>query len=264
MLGLTLMVALTAAPLKVGVPEFRGVNVSDQTISFYSEHFAQNLRTNGLTVVTSREIAAIIGMERQKQLLGCDEGNSCLAELANALGADAIVLGDLGRFGNTFQANVKVLSASNGQVLAMGSQRVDGEVKVLDALAQLGRALSRAVFEESGRARTALARPSLRSWAWVPLVSGGLLAGGGAMLFGLARADHAALTGMGEPLSDAAAIALRDGGFAKQTAGVVGMAVGVAGLGLGLAFLLLGAPVEAVVALTPLEGGVMISRAWMF
>ena len=39
-----------------------------------------------IRVMTSGEVAQVIGLERQKQLLGCSEtGASCMAELAGAL-----------------------------------------------------------------------------------------------------------------------------------------------------------------------------------
>lgn len=59
-----------------------------------SEVLATHLREHGLKVMTGRDIGAVLGLERQKQLLGCmDDSTSCSAELAGALGVGALVVG---------------------------------------------------------------------------------------------------------------------------------------------------------------------------
>ena len=49
-------------------------------------------RRPGAEVVSGAEIRSLIGFERQKQLLGCKEDSSCIAEMGGALGASGFVL----------------------------------------------------------------------------------------------------------------------------------------------------------------------------
>lgn len=269
MRALALLVWLSAAaafaeapPLRLAIPGLQGVNVSGDALSFYSEHLAQNLRAPGLNVVTAREIGTLLGLERQKALLGCnDQANSCVAELANALGADAVVLGDIARFDDTFQLNAKVVSAADATVLAQGSRRVRGEVETLEALAALARELGRAVFEKRGRPVPAELRAtsgggsSVRKLGWAPLLGGAAVAAGGGVLLFLAQNDYAALAGTGTPLSEPQSVALRDGGAAKQLAGGVCLGVGLAAVAVGAGLLLFGPADAPAVTVSPVPGG---------
>src|SRR5690242_5299342 len=110
---LALLVATSASPrtVKIAAPGLSGVNLPDALVGFYSEQLAEHLRDNGIEVVTGREMAALMGLERQRQLVGCAaDSNNCLAELANALGVDGLLVGDVARLGSRFQLSVKVLS----------------------------------------------------------------------------------------------------------------------------------------------------------
>ncbi len=256
--------ARAEAPLRVGVSQLQGVNVPADALGFYAEHLAQNLAAPGLTVVTAREIATILGMERQRQMLGCETSSECVAELANALGVDAIVVGDVARFGDTYQINVKALAAVNAKVLASGSARVQGDVATLDAVAGLGRQLARELFRAKGRAvpvelSGAAATPSAsgRPWKWVTLGVAGASAIAGAVLYGLARADFEALTGSGAPLSLASAAEVRDAGASKQTASAVLAAVAVLSLAGSLWLFAVDGSGETRVSLVPGPDGVV-------
>ncbi len=74
-------------------------------------------RGDGSVVVGADEIRAMIGFERQRQLLGCQESGSCLAEIGGALGAERLLLGSLSRFGNKYVLDLKLLQAKSGKVL---------------------------------------------------------------------------------------------------------------------------------------------------
>jgi tetratricopeptide (TPR) repeat protein len=90
---------------------------------------------SGATVVGADEIRAMIGLEHQKQLLGCTE-SSCLAEIGGALGADRLVIGSLSRFGETYLLDLKLLDSHTAKVLAEGSARFQQEDALPDAVAQ--------------------------------------------------------------------------------------------------------------------------------
>lgn len=135
LLLLAVAAAPTERPIQIAVPGFSPVNVTPEVASFYSEHFATKLQTSGAGVVTQKQMQTLLGLERQKQLLGCaSEAESCLAELSNALGVDAVVQGEIGKFADSFQLNVKIIDARTAKPLSILSERVTGEDKVLDLL----------------------------------------------------------------------------------------------------------------------------------
>lgn len=210
--------------VRVAVVPFSGVGVPADALSFDAEHLAQSARAPGLLVITSREIGTLIGLERQRQLMGCDSANSsCIAELAAALGAEAVVVGDIGHFDKTYQINVKVLSGSDAHVLVSRSTRVEGELAVLDALTVIGHSLAAAILTDRKLpvpSEISRAPEGARPWGWLPVGLGVVLGGVGGLMLGLASADAAALTGPGSSLTATQADTLRDNGRLKQGLGV--------------------------------------------
>lgn len=70
----------------------------------------QFVKASGITVVGPAEIATVIGFEKQKELLGCDEG-SCFAEIGGALGVRYLVSGRFAKFGNSHLITVRLVDA---------------------------------------------------------------------------------------------------------------------------------------------------------
>ena len=72
--------------------KFTVVGIDPQVADAYSDHFVTLLgRDRRLSLTTQKDISQVLGLERQRELLGCTDGKvSCLAELAGALGVDAI------------------------------------------------------------------------------------------------------------------------------------------------------------------------------
>lgn len=52
-------------------------------------------KLEGVSAIGMEEITQMISLEAQKQIMGCDESESCLAEIAGALGVDEIITGQL-------------------------------------------------------------------------------------------------------------------------------------------------------------------------
>src|SRR6185295_5852068 len=109
---LAALVALLATadslPVRLASPGFSLVGLSDQKGALFVEHLNKQLELRGVSVTGKNDIAALLGLERQKQLLGCsDEQASCLAELAGALGVDGLLTGSLGKVGNGYVVEVK-------------------------------------------------------------------------------------------------------------------------------------------------------------
>lgn len=70
----------------------------------------------GVKVTSADQVRAILGLERQKALLGCSDG-SCLAEISGALGVRYVLQGRLDKFGKTLVLTAAVLDTRNAQAL---------------------------------------------------------------------------------------------------------------------------------------------------
>jgi hypothetical protein len=96
-------------------------------------------RRPSLLVTTQDDIKALLGFERQKELLGCAAA-SCLAEIGGALGVDQMVTGSLSHVGGNQLLVVRLVDVHKGVVLREVSRRLPGgteeasETALLDGL----------------------------------------------------------------------------------------------------------------------------------
>ena len=129
-----LLTLLTAAPFKLAAPVVSYVGVDEKTGAVYLDYFSQQLGSHpGLSVVTSGELSSLMGLERQKELLGCAT-SECSAELAGALGVDALVTGSIARAAGGYVINLKIIRARDGSALGIYSTRVATEAALFDYL----------------------------------------------------------------------------------------------------------------------------------
>lgn len=91
-------------------------------------------RAKDAQVIGSAEISTLLGLEKQKALLGCHD-EACMVEIAGALGAEEIVAGRLAKIGKTFVLELRRMDARKAQVTASATRTVTGEEDaILDAL----------------------------------------------------------------------------------------------------------------------------------
>ena len=73
----------------------------------------------GISVVTRRDLAQLLEMQASQQELGCDTGSdSCIAEIAAAVGAEIIVRTELGLIDDQRSLSISVLNSTNLTVTA--------------------------------------------------------------------------------------------------------------------------------------------------
>ncbi|MBS1152032.1 MAG: hypothetical protein H6Q89_3730 [Myxococcaceae bacterium] len=145
---LVLFLAVTPpASIKLASPGISSVNVTPELQNFVTDHLNQHLVLAGVDVLSSSQVAAVVGLERQKQLLGCSSNNECIAEFANALGVDGLLLGSLAKFGATYQLDVRVAASTDARNLATVSIRVPDESGLLDAISQASTSIAKQLSE---------------------------------------------------------------------------------------------------------------------
>jgi hypothetical protein len=136
MLTSVALVVLLATPVKVAATGFTVAGEDAKRAGVWLERFAEVMRREKrVEVVTADDLAQLVGIERQKALLGCEEAAStCITELANALGTDGVLVGSITRSDDSYLAVVKVLRQRDARVWWSASGRMKGEGALLDWL----------------------------------------------------------------------------------------------------------------------------------
>lgn len=241
------LVVLAALPKHVLVQELRGLDVPRDEVTWVNEKLIEALAQQQFQVVTGEQVASALGLERQRQLLGCAEGSSCSAEIALALGVDGIVSGSVAKVDAGFDLSVKIFSAQSGALLAARSG------------VAVDRSAVSAKWSELVAALDGLPPPAtVASAAYAPplwlLVSGLVVAAAGAGGLVGARVVDASLPNAGSltELQSRAAT-----GSLLQTLGFVGLGVGGAA---SVTSLILGAVLHppAQVTLVPSAAGASV------
>jgi hypothetical protein len=91
-----------AKPLRIGVSAIEATDMDPILVKIVEESLLVELRKLQRTnVIGMSEIRRMLDLEADKQTLGCSGDNqSCLVEIADAVGVDTIVVGSLARVGN--------------------------------------------------------------------------------------------------------------------------------------------------------------------
>lgn len=267
MLVATLMLALAQAPAPLTLMEggWVGADVDQKQVTLWNEVLFAELTRLGVQVRTQADVAQVLGLERQKQLLGCgDDAGSCVAELAQALDADGIIRGSTGRSGSSLVLNVRVVSAT-GEPLAVKSAVVPTADAALAELPRLAEALVDALAPRfPGRlAPRVKATPGARRFWWLPAAGAVVLTGVGVGLQMAAR-GVAGDVRAGVGLANLTAV---DDAIARGRSLEVGsfIAFGLAGAAAVSAVLVwwLGADADpSPVTLAPVPGGVVLVGRW--
>ncbi len=122
MLTPTLLVAalLAADKPKLAVLDFQAQGVPAETAQALTTAATQELSRRGFfEIVTSEDIRTLLGVERQRQLMGCsDAATSCTAELAGAMGSRFVLSGNVTKLGNALQLSMQMLDTVKAQTVS--------------------------------------------------------------------------------------------------------------------------------------------------
>lgn len=257
MLSLTLALLLTQTP-KIAAPAWTAVEVSQEKTAFFAARFAAALRARELQVITAEDISALLGVERQRQLLGCSEdASSCMLELGAALGAQQILTGTVAKFETSYKVNLRVLRSSDGVVVAQADASAPSQETLLFALDDAAISIAKQLESPRGRLK--------RSLALIPAIIGGVFLAAGTIGFLLASSTSAELDqkiALDTVASQLTPIVRRGEAFEALGWSAVGLA-GAAGA-TALVMYLLGAPPETSVTLAPLPSGAVLGLGGAF
>ena len=242
-----------AEPFTLAAPDLAMVGVEAELAPLYTETVAKELLAAGVRVTTSKDLGAVLGVERQKQMLGCStEGDaSCLAELASALGADGALAGEITSAGRAYQLTLKVVLLRDGRPLTSFTGRAYTQQTLLELLSRAGRELAADLTQGDWKRLTTTAASHrfeygdpMRQWCWVPAALGAVALGAGAGAFWQGK-NLAARLRNDDLMTLSAGEAVAREGATLQAAGVTLLSVGGALAVAAAVMFVLGAPPPA-------------------
>jgi TolB-like protein len=142
---------------RIAVMDLRSLGTEANTAELLSEIALTEATTiGGVEVIGRSEINAVLGLEKQKQMFGCAEDGSCLAEIAGALGVDFVVIGSVGRIGQLYRLDMKLLDAKKARARDRIGETIQADQeKLLPAVQRAIRKLLLPISAEAEAAATA-------------------------------------------------------------------------------------------------------------
>jgi TolB-like protein len=127
----TQLAAAGDAKVKVMVLEPSATTKDDRTIATVVAGLLpiELATVDALEVLSAADVKQMVELEAEKEAMGCSD-NSCLAELAGALGADLVVFGDVSRLGALIIVNINLFDS----VKARAAGRISIQTKDIESL----------------------------------------------------------------------------------------------------------------------------------
>lgn len=245
-----------SGPVKIAAPMLEGVQLSEELTAFYSDHFAQQLASNGLKVTNPRDVSQVLGLERQRELLsGKAEDEGQLIEIGRVLGVEGLVSGSIARLESAYQVNLRIIHARTAETLTTFSERVRTEEELLDTLNRAARRMAPATLKalrpeeqalaDAKAAEIAARRNGARQWSWVPIAASAVLGVIGGSTIVEANKIDARLRHPAPDYTPARAFAELEEARGRQVLGGTLLTVGVAGVLTGAGLYLFGGGSDA-------------------
>ncbi|MDP2342156.1 MAG: hypothetical protein Q8O67_14460 [Deltaproteobacteria bacterium] len=117
----------TTRPLRIAVQRIEGSPDDERLLRVATDAMVVELRKlQKVSVIGFDEVQALLDLEAQKQLAGCDTG-SCISDIADALGADALITGAIARVDTSVVIGFKRLDPHEGRAVAVFTRRLDDQ-----------------------------------------------------------------------------------------------------------------------------------------
>jgi hypothetical protein len=123
-----LLLSANSAPRKVAVMDLESAGVDPALAQAASLLLPTEIRGRlpGVQVISSAEIRSMLGLEKSKQALGCED-DSCMAEIGGALGVDELISGKIGKVGRTIVIELRRNDVRASKTLTSSVRTVRGE-----------------------------------------------------------------------------------------------------------------------------------------
>jgi hypothetical protein len=275
--GKTASSAKAARKPKLAILEIRSAgNVDAREVSGLAGLIAAEAGRFDVQVIAGSDLSALVGLEKQKQLLGCSEG-ICLAEIGGALGVHFLLSAEVSHIGTVWLLSLALLDVAKARAVERVARKAPDMTGLVAAASEATGALVTAIAPRKaastgpaaeaqpapapGIAADAVARSpsSGRRILAYSFTGAGVAALGGGVAFGLAAKssyDKALQLSQAANASRSEVLSLRDRTTRQMWIADAFYGAGAVALGVGLYFAFTGnAEPQAAVAFAPLPGG---------
>jgi hypothetical protein len=136
------------AILDIGVTAFDDDARRTELSATLTQLVAAEIALLGHDAVSRADLNAMLSLEKQKDLVGCEDDTGCIAEIGGALGVDLVVSGTLGRVGDTLSLSLTLIDIQTATV----RERFQGSCGSEDALIATAKRGARALFGQAADA----------------------------------------------------------------------------------------------------------------
>lgn len=189
----------TARPVqgrkKIAVMDLKAIQgVSAGTVEILGSVVAADLARQGLDVISKSDIQAMLGFQKERQLLGCTEDAGCIAEIGGSLGVDYVLTGQVGQIGSQYNLSLLLVDSRKAKVLSRLSSFCDANEDSLVKAARASAGTIAVAILGSSPAEVAR-RPALPftrrpSTAWTAWGTSAALLAGGAVVGVMAKGKY--------------------------------------------------------------------------
>jgi TolB-like protein len=188
---------------------------------------AEIAKEPGFSVLTHADLSRLAALEGEKQAMGCETDQSCLADIATALGARFVVSGRLTKVDENQVLQTTLLDAHGGRALARESISEPTITRLLGRIPELVTILIDAASMTMGAEGVVVVRRARTVEEPFPFMSTGLIMlGAGAVVF--VAASVTTLAGGALLLTKGIPIEVRDSYWLFLAAGGVGLVLATA------------------------------------
>lgn len=131
--------SLTTSKALIAVMPLQGKGIPQSEADLVSEALTSKILNRGRYRILERsQMEKILG-EQGFQSSGICDNSTCAVELGKMLSIDYMTVGSVGKLGNTYMLNARLVSVESGEVLANSSRQIQGDLRdlndVMDAVA---------------------------------------------------------------------------------------------------------------------------------
>lgn len=247
----------SSEPFSLAVPNVTCVGMSASLCDSFVDRFVSALgEPKTIRVLAAKDIAQLIGLERQRQLLGCNDQSQCMAELAGALGVDALMTVSFARSAPYFVTTARIVRAKDGVALSSASERVKQEGEIFDSVDRIASKFLKELVASGPAPAT-----SNGVVPFIPGIAGVVVAGVGFGTFMWAGTERTQLET--HAISGDAAKAAVEAGRLKQNLGV-GLMIGGGAAIVASAIWVAVSKSAVTPAVFPVAGGAAVSLGGTF
>ena len=142
-----------AGPVKLAVLDvvLTGRDATGLDVSAMTELFGAAVEDREVfSTTTTRDVSAMLGLEKMKQMSGCTDDASCLVEIAGSLGVELLASAAIGSLEGRLVISARLIEVKRASVVARASETVTSRSEAAEALQRVGQKLRNAYRASRG------------------------------------------------------------------------------------------------------------------